>query len=537
MIAPAGSPPTATGPDCGTRPVRPLSNLRGARRRLFRPGGCRGGRHHDRRNFYDVNDRWLESGWPARADAPAARLARQRSARRGPGSRPTRRCRSWLPALPTQAPSRREQQSGENYRAECDVLRPAYALFKMTWHPNWQAYVDGRPQPSVMLSPGFSGVAVSPGHHTVEFRYEPGPLKPVLAIAGLLLVRALRTLGRALALRSQRRSRNAFPCRGASTWAREFSALSLPVMVPLFSSGVLAGHDSFEYFPRVVEMQQNLANGILLPRWAPDLGHGYGQPLFIFRPPFFYWIAEAWRLLGWDVVTAVNLACALLVRRGGGRDVPARPPVFRRDGRMAGGCRVSLCAVLRGRSVCAVGARGVRGVSALSAGSVWFRRVREERSPALLDFGSVRLCGGAVLPFPRGLVVYARAALFSGGDGVVGEVVADARGTGRRAGARGRPGRMVLAAGDRGEAIRRDGTRTGGQLSVRAPLRLPASAIRPGMGLRMSLPGPNDGMSFSLGGAMCCWRSRRVSGWRGNRNTPIACRCVSSPRRAWLFAR
>src|SRR5262249_27574676 len=89
--------------------------------------------------------------------------------------------------------------------------------------------------------------------------------------------------------------------------------LAMPVALPLFTSGVLEGHDAYEYFPRVIEVHQNVSHQIVLPRWAPDLGRGFGQPLFIFRPPFFYWIAEAWHLLGWDVVTAVNLACIVLV--------------------------------------------------------------------------------------------------------------------------------------------------------------------------------------------------------------------------------
>ena len=50
----------------------------------------------------------------------------------------------------------------------------------MTWHSNWSAYVDGARQPVVMLSPGFSGVALAPGRHHIEFRYEPGPWKPLL---------------------------------------------------------------------------------------------------------------------------------------------------------------------------------------------------------------------------------------------------------------------------------------------------------------------------------------------------------------------
>jgi hypothetical protein len=50
-----------------------------------------------------------------------------------------------------------------------------------------------------------------------------------------------------------------------------------------------------------------------VPRWAPDLGRGTGQPLFLFHPPMVYYFGELWHLLGFDFVTAMNLACALVV--------------------------------------------------------------------------------------------------------------------------------------------------------------------------------------------------------------------------------
>jgi uncharacterized membrane protein len=271
-----------------------------------------------RRNFYDVNDRWMNSDWPAKG----AHLlldwhgSMPSGVRRAPEDLA-------LPFMVSPAPNpagaKVEQQQGETYAADIEVLRPAFAVFKMTWHPNWHAYVDGNRQPAVMLSPGFPGVQMPVGRHRVEFRYEPGPLKPILAIAGLLLL-GLAAAGkfrpavdRVLAVWSG---------RFADRWTRQaprlargggLIALALPVCIPLFTSGVVWGHHAFGYFPRLIEVHQNLVNGIVLPRWAPDLGHGYGQPLFIFHPPMFYWVAEVWHLLGLDVVTAVNLAAAVVV--------------------------------------------------------------------------------------------------------------------------------------------------------------------------------------------------------------------------------
>jgi uncharacterized membrane protein len=72
------------------------------------------------------------------------------------------------------------------------------------------------------------------------------------------------------------------------------------------------------YFPRLVEVHENITHGILLPRWAPDLGRGTGQPLFLFHPPMIYYLGEFWHLVGFDFVTAMNLACVAIVLASAG---------------------------------------------------------------------------------------------------------------------------------------------------------------------------------------------------------------------------
>ena len=58
----------------------------------------------------------------------------------------------------------------------------------MTWHPNWKVFVDGQPRDTAMLSPGFIGVPVPAGRHTLLFRYQPGNWKLWTALAGALAV-------------------------------------------------------------------------------------------------------------------------------------------------------------------------------------------------------------------------------------------------------------------------------------------------------------------------------------------------------------
>ena len=268
-----------------------------------------------RNNFYDVNDRWLESDWVSKrahlrldwrddVAPPLARLAPD-------AALPP------MPPLPSAGEVTGEQRDGEVYRAELEALRPCFALFKMTWHANWKAYVDGQPQETRMLAPGFVGVPLAPGRHAVLMRYQPESWKPAVGLAGLVAVLLL--------IATERRG---WPAR-LEAWSPRFALpevarrrllvaaglilLALPVCLPLFTGSVLWGHDAFSYFPRLVELHQNIAHGVLVPRWAPDLGRGTGQPLFLFHPPAIYYFGELWHLIGFDFVTAMNLACAVVV--------------------------------------------------------------------------------------------------------------------------------------------------------------------------------------------------------------------------------
>ena len=220
--------------------------------------------HND---FYNVNDRWLSSAWVAmrkhvlldwRANAPASLL------RIGPDDP--------LPAMLSTVPPgdvSREQQDGEVYLAQVHATRDCYALFKMTWHANWRAELDGKTVPAVMLSPGFSGIAVPPGQHSIRMTYRPEWWRTAGPLAGIFIV-ILMAAG----------ERRAWAPR---VWLLHFSLpprvltaaglllLSLPVCLPLLTDKVLDGHDAFEYFPRLTEFHQNIASGIFWPRWAPDL--------------------------------------------------------------------------------------------------------------------------------------------------------------------------------------------------------------------------------------------------------------------------
>jgi hypothetical protein len=64
---------------------------------------------------------------------------------------------------------------------------PATVVFKVTYHPNWRALVDGQPAEVFMVSPSYVGVSIPAGTHFVSARYEPTPAKTPLFFGGLLL--------------------------------------------------------------------------------------------------------------------------------------------------------------------------------------------------------------------------------------------------------------------------------------------------------------------------------------------------------------
>jgi hypothetical protein len=125
--------------------------------------------------FYEVNDRWLRSDGPEKKQHLLLSLRGDAMPAQGVGA----------------GAIRDERQRGQEYEAECEMSAPGYVLFKMTWHPKWIAYVDGKPRQTAMLSPGFTGVPLEAGHHDLVMRYEPGMWKVWMALAGLAVALAL----------------------------------------------------------------------------------------------------------------------------------------------------------------------------------------------------------------------------------------------------------------------------------------------------------------------------------------------------------
>lgn len=83
--------------------------------------------------------------------------------------------------------------------------------------------------------------------------------------------------------------------------------IPLFAMLPLFHSGFFPMHDD-EQVGRLVELAKVVSQGQIPPRWVPDLGFGYGYPLFNFYPPLFYYVGELFSFLGVGFVLSTKIA-------------------------------------------------------------------------------------------------------------------------------------------------------------------------------------------------------------------------------------
>ncbi len=82
--------------------------------------------------------------------------------------------------------------------------------------------------------------------------------------------------------------------------------LSLPAVWPLLGDDLLLTGDT-SHAARIYEMHACLSDGQIPCRWTPDLGNGYGYPLFNYYPPLPYYAGAALHWLGFSYLASVNL--------------------------------------------------------------------------------------------------------------------------------------------------------------------------------------------------------------------------------------
>ena len=65
----------------------------------------------------------------------------------------------------------------------------------------------------------------------------------------------------------------------------------------LFGQGYFNMHDDLQMM-RQLQMEKCFIDGQIPCRWVPDMGYGFGFPLFNFYPPLPYMVGELFRVVG-----------------------------------------------------------------------------------------------------------------------------------------------------------------------------------------------------------------------------------------------
>jgi len=82
----------------------------------------------------------------------------------------------------------------------------------------------------------------------------------------------------------------------------------LPAAWPYFGPGLPRTNDVLPHLYRALALDRLVRDGLLWPRWSPDLVHGYGYPVFNFFPPLSHYLVVLYHLAGMSLINAYRAA-------------------------------------------------------------------------------------------------------------------------------------------------------------------------------------------------------------------------------------
>ena len=84
----------------------------------------------------------------------------------------------------------------------------------------------------------------------------------------------------------------------------------------LLTPGYFIMHDDLQMM-RQLEMEKCFKDGQIPCRWIPDMGYGFGYPLFNYYPPLPYWIGMLVRVIGFSFVDTVKIVFLISIIASG----------------------------------------------------------------------------------------------------------------------------------------------------------------------------------------------------------------------------
>lgn len=82
--------------------------------------------------------------------------------------------------------------------------------------------------------------------------------------------------------------------------------ITIPLFASLLNNFYFPMHDD-QHIARLYLLDNAIHQGYYFPRWVDMLGFSFGYPLFNFYPPFIYYLAELFRLVGFSLVWSIKL--------------------------------------------------------------------------------------------------------------------------------------------------------------------------------------------------------------------------------------
>jgi len=89
-------------------------------------------------------------------------------------------------------------------------------------------------------------------------------------------------------------------------WLLAVVLFTIPAFVTLLKPGINKIQDDMQYF-RIYEMNKCFEDGQIPCRWVPDMGYGYGYPLFNYYPPLPYYVGEIFHLIGFSYINSIKI--------------------------------------------------------------------------------------------------------------------------------------------------------------------------------------------------------------------------------------